>query len=366
MDQREGAAEEFRDHFEWAVGHGVSVEVPESQGPVTRLCTTWIPRQEVRRVITREERKDLPPGEPAFTTDMETLGALPDGDAAREKLGSMVEAYGSWIEAQALIPLDSKKRDETRVQLLKRARHARDRIQEGIDLLAHDPEVLDAFRLMNRAMALAALQRSPDRYKDGKRPTWRSFQLAFVLLNLAGVADENHRDREEVELIFFPTGGGKTEAYLGVIAFTLLLRRLRGRARPDGGLGVAVLLRYTLRLLTLDQLGRAATLVCALEILRREQARHDGAAGGSMPQAPSDPWRLGEVRFSVGLWVGRSATANTIEQVKKLVIDYKNSASKSASSPFPLTNCPWCGRRLGRDSLVLAPNRTSPEEVIVS
>ena len=340
---------QFRDHFEWAVGHGVSVEAPEIQGPVTRLCTTWIPRQEVRRVITREERKDLPPGEPSFTTDMETLGALLDGAAVREKLGSMVEAYGAWIEAQALIPLDSKKRDETRAQLLKRARRARDRIQEGITLLADNEEVRDAFKLMNRAMALAALQRSPDRYKDGKRPAWRSFQLAFVLLNLAGVANESHRDREEVEVIFFPTGGGKTEAYLGVIGFTLLLRRLRGQARPDGGLGVAVLLRYTLRLLTLDQLGRAATLVCALEILRREQ-----------------PARLGEIRFSVGLWVGRSATANTLEQVKKLVIDYKNSASKSASSPFPLTNCPWCGRRLGRDSLVLGPNRTNPEEVIVS
>ena len=340
---------QFRDHFEWAVGHGVSVEVPDIEGTVTRLCTTWIPRQEVRRVITREERKDLPPGEPSFTTDMETLGALLDGAAVREKLGSMVEAYGAWIEAQALIPLDSKKRDETRAQLLKRARRARDRIQEGITLLADNEEVRDAFKLMNRAMALAALQRSPDRYKDGKRPAWRSFQLAFVLLNLAGVANESHRDREEVEVIFFPTGGGKTEAYLGVIGFTLLLRRLRGQARPDGGLGVAVLLRYTLRLLTLDQLGRAATLVCALEILRREQ-----------------PARLGEIRFSVGLWVGRSATANTLEQVKKLVIDYKNSASKSASSPFPLTNCPWCGRRLGRDSLVLGPNRTNPEEVIVS
>ena len=91
---------QFREHFEWAVGHGVSVEAPEIHGPVTRLCTTWIPRQEVRRIITREERKDLPPGEPAFTTDMETLGALPDGAAAREKLGSMVEACGLWIEAQ--------------------------------------------------------------------------------------------------------------------------------------------------------------------------------------------------------------------------------------------------------------------------
>lgn len=99
----------------------------------------------------------------------------------------------------------------------------------------------------------------------------RLFQLAFILLNLPSVEDEGHTDREPVELIFFPTGGGKTQAYLGLIAFTLLLRRLRGQARADKGLGVAVLLRYTLRLLTLDQLGRAATLICALEVLRQTE-----------------------------------------------------------------------------------------------
>jgi len=72
------------------------------------------------------------------------------------------------------------------------------------------------------------------------------------------------------------------------------------------------------------------------------------------------------VRFSVGLWVGRSATANTLEQVKKLIIDYKNSPSKTAPSPFPLAACPWCGRTLGRDSLVLFPSKASPDEVVVS
>jgi hypothetical protein len=168
-------------------------------------------------------------------------------------------------------------------------------------------------------------------------------------MSLQGLVDETHPDREEVELIFFPTGGGKTEAYLGVIGFTLLLRRIRGVKRLDRGLGVAVLLRYTLRLLTLDQLGRAATLVCALELLRRK-----------------DPSRLGDVRFAVGLWVGRSATANTMEQVKKLIIDYKNSPAKNATSPFPLSNCPWCGLPLGRDSLALKPSPSSPESVVAS
>ncbi len=151
--------------------------------------------------------------------------------------------------------------------------------------------------------ATAARRRNPERYRDGGNPSWHLFQLAFLLLNVASIADPKNKFRENVELIFFPTGGGKTEAYLGVIASTLLLRRLRGVSRPDGGLGVAVLLRYTLRLLTLDQLGRAATLMCALEEIRKERTK-----------------ALGEVRFSVGLWVGQSATSNTIAEVTRQIL----------------------------------------------
>ena len=238
---------------------------------------------------------------------------------------------------------------EIRDQLIKNASLTRDRIRTGIDRLGGDPEVFEAFCLANEAMALSALKRSPERYDETARPTWRLFQLAFLLVNIIGIEEETHLDRENVELIFFPTGGGKTEAYLGVIAFTLLLRRLRGQKRDDKGLGVSVLLRYTLRLLTLDQLGRAATLICALETLRQRQ-----------------PEKLGDVRFSVGLWVGRTATANTLSQVRQLIIDYKNSASKTAPSPFPLTNCPWCSEPLGRDSLTLVPSSSKTEGVVAA
>jgi len=308
---------QFRDRFEYAVGHGVSVDVPDGQDPVTLVRTAWMPRHEVRRVVTHSE--------PGVETRMEVLGDLADGNAARAALTPLVAAYGTWLDGQGKTPLDSKERREARDELVRQARQAKDRIARGIECLAADPQVLEAFRLANRAMAQSSLQRSPSRYDEDKRPAWRLFQLAFVLMNLVGVADEHDEDRENVELIFFPTGGGKTEAYLGVIGFTLVLRRLRGQSRDDKGLGVAVLLRYTLRLLTLDQLGRAATLMCALEMLRREA-----------------PDKLGEQRFAVGLWVGRTATANTLDQVKKLVIEYKNSASKTAPSPFPLTDCPWC------------------------
>ena len=107
-------------------------------------------------------------------------------------------------------------------------------------------------------MARAARQRRP-----GLAPEWRPFQLAFILLNLRGIVEPGHYDRGIVDLLFFPTGSGKTEAYLGLAAFTLILRRLRHSDIQSAGL--TVLMRYTLRLLTLDQLGRAATVICALE-----------------------------------------------------------------------------------------------------
>jgi hypothetical protein len=337
---------QFRKRSEFAVGHGVAVEVvrgaeDEGGGPVTAVATTWLPRAEVRRVETHRE--------PSVVTEMEKLGDLADGEAVEAALGALPRKYADWIEEQRAIELRSPKRLETRDILMNNADTARRRIESGIRRLVEDAEVREAFCLANQAMATAALQRSPERYPPGgDRPAWRLFQLAFVLLNIDGASDDEHPDRENVELIFFPTGGGKTEAYLGLIAFVVLLRRLRGRERSDQGLGVAVLLRYTLRLLTLDQLGRAATLMCALEKLRQQR-----------------PKRLGEVRFAVGLWVGRSATANTMGAVAKAITDYKNNASKNAESPFPLPNCPWCGQELGRQSLTLGPTRKKPTEVVV-
>ncbi|MEQ1504874.1 MAG: DISARM system helicase DrmA, partial [Myxococcota bacterium] len=334
---------QHRDQFELAVGHGVSVEVdpPDDEGRYTTVRTAWVPRAEVHRVEPREVRE--------VEVRMDPLAALTDGDAVRAALAALPEQYALWITDQRRIALDSDDRRDTSGALMDQADQARQRIVDGIELLATDPVALEAFRLTNLAMAEAARRRSPDRYTDGRVPEWRLFQLAFVLLSLPSVADSHHPDRATVELIFFPTGGGKTEAYLGVIAFALVLRRLRGQGRPDRGLGVAVLLRYTLRLLTLDQLARAATLMCALDKLRR-----------------ADPTRLGDVRFAVGLWVGKTATANTLSVVADQIVEFKNNPSKDARSPFPLTECPWCHRPLDRDSFSLHPSKTKPEEVVVA
>ena len=157
--------------------------------------------------------------------------------------------------------------------------------------------------LMQREKSVEALnyQKGKGRVFDADKPAWRPFQLAFILLNLRGIVTPDSADREIVDLLWFPTGGGKTEAYLGLAAFTMGLRRLRDvtgkRPNASGDGGVTVLMRYTLRLLTIQQFQRAATLLCACEVLRRE-----------------GPDRLGQQPFSIGLWVGGGATPNHIDQ----------------------------------------------------
>ena len=184
-------------------------------------------------------------------------------------IGNLVTEYESWISRQrASVAALPGRRRETADELLNRAGVAVKRISEGIARL-EDPAVLEAFRIANRAMASAARQR----LGAMQNPEWRPFQLAFLLMNIAGIADPKHPDRDVVDLLFFPTGGGKTEAYLGLAAFTLVLRRLRNRGLASAG--VSVLMRYTLRLMTLDQLSRESTLICALE-LERQNDVEDG------------------------------------------------------------------------------------------
>ena len=341
---------QYRGRFEVAVGHNVATETFALPGGGLGARTAWLPEATVPRIVTREV--------PEVETRMDTLAALAEGADAgglQAALRGLPEAYGLWIAAQREVWLGppGSPRVATQQAVLDRAEAARTRISRGIALLGEDAEVRAAFGLANRAMALAGRRR-----RDGE-PRWYLFQLAFLLLNLPGIADDGDDDRELVELIFFPTGGGKTEAYFGVIAFLLVLRRLRGQRRPDGGLGVAVLLRYTLRLLTLDQLGRAATLICALETLRRADRPKSAKSADSADSA--DSGRLGAVRWTVGLWVGRSATANTLAEVARQVLDYKNDRG---ASPCPLTECPWCRRPLDKDSLTLVSRGRATEDLV--
>ncbi|MFO0675732.1 MAG: DISARM system helicase DrmA [Polyangiaceae bacterium] len=354
IDERVGDLQ-YRDCFEFGVGHGISVQATtEGSGSAVRCCrvsTSWLPTVEVEKVVPSQvEQVEL---------RMPELAALKDGDALRRAVGNLAAAYSAWIGGQrGKLESDlSDARRETADALLNAAKIAKDRIEAGIKVLAEDGRAFEAFCLTNKVMASSQLQRerqkNPEKVKRGAFvPTWYPFQLAFLLMNVPAQVDPRLKERDAVDLIFFPTGGGKTEAYLGLAAFTLLLRRLR---RP--GLlsaGVTVLMRYTLRLLTLDQYERAAALVCALELERRSQGD-----------------RLGTHRFSIGLWVGKAATPNRFgndkDRDETTALNRVKAFRKDPAdnpSPIPLDKCPWCGDAFNQDTFDLDSYK-SPTKLLV-
>ncbi len=349
---------QYRDVVEHAVGHGVSghAEVG-ADGSCHVVESVWIPKGEVERIA--------PAAIPDVELGMEALAELTDGADAKAKLGKLVARYKEWIDRQRSgLPALNANRAQTANDMLVEASSIAGRIAAGIDLLA-DPDVLTAFRLANKVVARSLRQRfghtqgiAPEAVAA---PRWYPFQLAYLLMTIRGIVDPKHGDRDVVDLIFFPTGGGKTEAYLALAAFTLVLRRLRSRdanGKPTiQGAGVSVLMRYTLRLLTLDQLGRAASLICALELERQDH-----------------PELLGEWPFEIGLWVGQAATPNRMgcrgdrsAQAPYTAYTKTNQFRRDdrKPSPIPLEECPWCGTKFTRDSFRLVPNDIRPTDLRV-
>lgn len=343
----------YRDVCEFAVGRNTSggweerfVENGERL-PVTRVWTDPMPTQEVEKVAPREI--------PGVEFDMEALADLarkgPDGLA--KALAGLPTQYAAWRKSQELLLTGlAPRRRETALNLLSNIDKAHDRIQRGIELLKSDSLAREAFAIMNQAMAMAAQRRlaSIERKKldDVKVYPWHPFQLAFILLNLVGLTDKLSPEREIVDLLFFPTGGGKTEAYLGLAAYTIAMRRLR--AAGVLGAGVSVIMRYTLRLLTLDQLSRAAGLVCALEMIRTR-----------------DEKTLGTWPIEIGLWVGSGASPNRMkprtgksdpEAATTWLNRYKRDPRRN-KSPVPLKACPWCGTPFTPDSFRIEPSRAA-------
>ncbi|MDB9315712.1 DISARM system helicase DrmA [Spirulina sp. CS-785/01] len=343
---------QYREVWEYVVGHNVSVTARVENGSCHRVQTAWLPLAAVEKVVAR----DIPNVE----LEMETLATVPDFPTLKKMLDNLQAAYQEWIEQQQqqIASLDTPNRRKIAQELVKKAATVRKRIQDGINVLAK-PNAFVAFQIANRAIARSLRQRlthntEKDPDTDIKPPRWRPFQLAFILTNLRGIVDPTHRDREIVDLLFFPTGGGKTEAYLGLAAFTLILRRLENPNITSAGM--SVLMRYTLRLLTLDQLGRAATLICALELERQ-----------------NNPEKLGEWPFEIGLWVGMSATPNRMgkkgdnnpDTARAKTIAYQNN-SKGKPSPIPLENCPWCGEKFQANSFHLLPRQDKPTSLRIN
>lgn len=204
------------------------------------------------------------------------------------------------------------------------------RMRNGARLLHDDETVRKAFIQANRAMydqylhySVVSGNRKSVGDPEGIERSWRPFQLAFLLMNIASFVDEESEERQLLDLIWFPTGGGKTEAYLGLTAFVLLYERLSNNTSD----GITVLMRYTLRLLTSQQFLRAATLICALESMRKTDASGE----------------LGERPFTIGLWAGSEVSPNSWSQAISELNDWKK---RDTAFPFPVIACPWCGEDL--------------------
>src|SRR5262245_36562982 len=335
----------YRKQTEFAVGHGVGVHAtpdPENYEQAVRVETKVVPAWEVAKVTP--PGKDEIPALARLALSMKELAETPDGELA-PKLNPLAEAYEQWIaEQEQKIPDLAGEYKSAAQQAVANCKTTLNRIKEGIALTSANPEASESFRFANRAMYMQRTQSLKAMKRRGgqdatlssseENPTWYPFQLAFLLLNLPGLTDPNHPDRTGAtnavsDLLWFPTGGGKTEAYLGLTAYTLGIRRLqRDRFGRDGEHGVAVFMRYTLRLLTLQQFQRASALICACEKIRRED---------------TEKWR--DNPFRLGLWVGGVTTPNKTEHSREAIEKIRGNQAYQIinGTPHQLTNCPWCG-----------------------
>ena len=362
--EREALEMIYRNRVEFAVGHGVAIHAVTAEDVTlaTEVRTTVMPQYEVQVTETPGlDASDRPAMKEMVSSgllDMQNLATL-GVDALGDALNMLTKDYAAWIEEQSgRIGADVLGHDAQAHLAVSRCRDILLRLQQGIDTLKSDKSALAAFRFANRAMATQRVRSQyalevrrgkvvdVEQFDVLKNRSWRPFQLAFLLLSIPSLADPLHPDRVQpvdayADLLWFPTGGGKTEAYLGVAAFTMAIRRTQGNLGGyDGSRGLAVIMRYTLRLLTLQQFQRATALICAMEVLRREAL----AAGDKS---------LGAEPFTIGLWVGNKVTPGTTEDSHRAIEDMRNPGkyNAGAASPAQLTSCPWCGSEVspGRD-----------------
>ena len=350
----------YRDKRVYAVGHGCSVnwEV-EKDGDVRKINSVFTPVFEIAPI--------QPTGDVELS--MFELSDLGNWPVAMASLNELVEKYSKWIDK--LRAEAAELQENYRIPALRNIEKCGTnltRIRKGVAILSGnttDSKVVKAFRWMNRAMMWQqqrsktpqrkwlkkgknklmpeALQSGQERHgsledfhKDnGGR--WRPFQLAFILMNIEGAVSPETDERKIVDLIWFPTGGGKTEAYLGLAAFTILLRRLQGRDELEWEpyYGTTALMRYTLRLLTTQQYERASSMICGCDLIRKE---HE--------------FELGEEPFSIGLWVGASTTHNSNE--KAVAHFHQLETGTNRDYNFIVMKCPCCGTQIG---LIDSPTR---------
>ncbi|KRC53373.1 helicase [Nocardioides sp. Root79] len=338
---------QYRNRLEFAIGRTCSADWTLKSGSrrATAVETTWLPIGETPQTKARSVED--------ATLSMDALATVA-ADALRTGLAPLVDGYGTWLDIQeaeaALLPSHLQ---ETAEVALWEAREAHKRLVAGMEHVATDPEALRCFQFMNRVMrdqriaSQVATARAADAAlsidaaedlvagRGASAASWRPFQLAFILMQLgaltvpaAEIRSSEHQSK--VELLFFPTGGGKTEAYLGLAAYTFAIRRRQGVVESadgplDGRDGIAVLMRYTLRLLTAQQFQRATALVCAAELARLED---------------EELW--GREPFRIGLWVGTDVSPKRFEEADEQ-LKKANEGFGHRLTVLQIQRCPWCG-----------------------
>ena len=350
---------QYRDRLEFAVGRTCSADWVVRKGArrATEVSTTWLPVAETPQTLARSVDGAL--------LSMDALSHASAQDL-RAGLEPLIRGYGDWLDTQEATAAALPQHLRTTAEVaLWEARQAHQRLVAGLDHITSDKEALLCFQFMNRVMrdqriaSLVSQARSSDSSlslaearaalpadADGQPvASWRPFQLAFILMQVAALTDPASPQRSgdhlaQVELLFFPTGGGKTEAYLGLAAYTFAIRRRQGIVSSaegplQGNDGVAVLMRYTLRLLTAQQFQRATALVCAAELARLE----DAAVWGAKP-------------FRSGLWVGTDVSPKRFDEAKKQL---QNAHEYGAHrlTVLQLQRCPWCGTPISAKDITI-------------
>lgn len=301
----------------YAIGHGCSAQWVSADGKVLEIFSDTMPTVDVPQMTADTGAQGDSVLSLAKLAEINT-----QHEGVQSALAAFVDGYAKWITEQDGSIAGQEDDDHAAAKRIVRRMHdAESRMCAGLDLLMKDEQARLAFSIANRAMLDQMCQndRLQGKHRSVETYCWRPFQLAFLLTTLESAANPDSDYRDTLDLIWFPTGGGKTEAYLGLIAFQVALRRLR---HPDSGGGTAVLMRYTLRLLTRDQFVRATRLICALELIRRERTD------------------LGVSPISIGMWVGDATSPNTFSKAADLVAKACRTNDRPA---LVIDRCPWCG-----------------------
>lgn len=372
----------YRNYHDFGEGYNTSVDWGKNDANLNYISTEFLPEQETPKVDFKPSkivagkivsRLNVKSESVLSMRYLSTLSSISDEDVL-EGLKEFVNEYKIWIDEKRNELKEESGLHTDQVDLLSKqllaCENDYNRLIRNITLLKGDSKAIAAFRMMNTAMFMqlhhSVLKKSKDEilktklteeyYKDVDADyKWRSFQISFILLNIDAFVKPDIDDKtvenifskawpernEIADLVWFPTGGGKTEAYLGIIAFVIGYRRF---VKGANGNGTTVLMRYTLRLLTLQQFQRATLLICALEVIRKDNytITHNNT--------------LGSERISIGLFVGGSSLPNTWKEtgytsdssmekeLNKIIKQIES--SKEISTNLPFTDCPWCGSGL--------------------